>query len=60
MTALSMSQAEREEFLADVHVGVLAVESADGPPTVTPVWYLYDAGGRRADQHRHVDARSAR
>ena len=40
-----MSQTEREEFLAKVHVGVLAVESADGPPVVTPVWYLYEVGG---------------
>ena len=45
MTALSMSQAEREAFLAAVHVGVLAVESVDGPPVATPVWYLYEAGG---------------
>ena len=45
MTALTMSQTEREEFLAKVHVGVLAMESADGPPVVTPVWYLYEVGG---------------
>jgi len=45
MTALAMSQAEREAFLAAVHVGVLAVESVDGPPVATPVWYLYEAGG---------------
>ena len=45
MTALSMSQAEREAFLAAEHVGVLAVESVDGPPVATPVWYLYEAGG---------------
>ena len=40
-----MSRAEREAFLADVHVGVLAVESEDGPPTAAPVWYLYTPGG---------------
>jgi PPOX class probable F420-dependent enzyme len=45
MSELSMGRAEREEFLADVHVGVLAVESEDGPPTATPVWYLYSPEG---------------
>ena len=45
MTALTMSRAEREAFLADVHVAILAVESTDRPPTATPVWYLYTPGG---------------
>jgi hypothetical protein len=38
MSALQMSTTEREAFLADLHVGVLEVERADGPPLVTPVW----------------------
>lgn len=42
---LTMSQDEREKFLADVHVGVLAVERADGPPLAVPVWYDYRPGG---------------
>jgi PPOX class probable F420-dependent enzyme len=41
-----MSTTEREAFLADLHVGVLAVERADGPPLVTPIWYRYEPGGR--------------
>jgi len=42
----SMSQAEREEFLAGVHVGVLSVASADGRgPLTIPVWYTYQPGG---------------
>jgi PPOX class probable F420-dependent enzyme len=45
MSELSMSKQEREDFLAALHVGVLAVERADGPPLVTPVWYRYVAGG---------------
>ena len=45
MSALTMDRADREAFLADVHVGVLAVESANGAPTTTPVWYLYAPGG---------------
>ena len=40
-----MSKQEREEFLAALHVGVLAVERPDGPPLVTPIWYRYTPGG---------------
>lgn len=40
-----MSKEERDEFLAALHVGVLAVERPDGPPLVTPVWYRYEPGG---------------
>lgn len=45
MGALNMSRGERESFLADLHVGVLAVERADGPPLAAPVWYRYAPGG---------------
>jgi PPOX class probable F420-dependent enzyme len=45
MSKLSMSKDERENFLAALHVGVLAVERPDGPPLVTPVWYRYTPGG---------------
>ena len=42
----SMSRAEREEFLAGVHVGVLSVASGDGSgPLTVPVWYTYQPGG---------------
>lgn len=40
-----MSVEEREGFLAGVHVGVLAIERADGPPLAVPVWYGYEPGG---------------
>jgi pyridoxamine 5'-phosphate oxidase-like protein len=45
-----MSAVEREEFLADVHVGVLsaALGPALGPAgrtLVVPVWYSYQPGG---------------
>jgi nitroimidazol reductase NimA-like FMN-containing flavoprotein (pyridoxamine 5'-phosphate oxidase superfamily) len=45
--SLEMSAAEREEFLAGLHVGVLSVAAGDlrGPLTV-PVWYEYQPGGR--------------
>lgn len=45
MGQLSMNQAEREAFLADLHVGVLSVERPDGPPLATPIWYRYTPGG---------------
>ncbi len=45
--SVSMSRAEREAFLAEVHVGVLAVEAGQGKgPILTPVWYSYGPGGR--------------
>ncbi len=40
-----MSVEEREEFLADVHVGVISVERPDGPPLAVPIWYQYRPGG---------------
>jgi len=44
--SVSMSSAEREAFLADVHVGVLAVAAGQGRgPLTTPVWYSYQPGG---------------
>jgi PPOX class probable F420-dependent enzyme len=42
----NMSRAEREDFLAGLHVGVLAVASAGGAgPLTVPVWYTYQPGG---------------
>jgi PPOX class probable F420-dependent enzyme len=44
--SVNMSRAEREAFLAEVHVGVLAVAAGPGRgPLVTPVWYSYPSGG---------------
>jgi PPOX class probable F420-dependent enzyme len=43
---LTMSKSAREAFLADLHVGVLAVaDDAGGPPIASPVWYSYEPGG---------------
>lgn len=39
MSALSMTRAEREAFLAEVRIGVLGGDRPDGPPSLTPVWY---------------------
>lgn len=42
----SFSEAERQQFLADKHVGVLSVASADSrPPASVPIWYDYTVGG---------------
>jgi PPOX class probable F420-dependent enzyme len=42
----AFSDEERQNFLADKHVGVLSVEAADGrPPASVPIWYGYAPGG---------------
>lgn len=41
-----MTEQQREEFLADVHVGVLSVAGGPGrPPTSVPTFYAYEPGG---------------
>jgi nitroimidazol reductase NimA-like FMN-containing flavoprotein (pyridoxamine 5'-phosphate oxidase superfamily) len=40
-----MSNEERERFLADLHVGVIAVERPDRAPLTVPIWYAYESGG---------------
>lgn len=42
--SLAMTRAEREAFLADVHVGVIAIEREGGPPLAVPIWYDFDPG----------------
>ena len=39
-----MTGEEREAFLADVHVGVLAIDEPGRGPLALPVWYQYDDG----------------
>ena len=42
----SLSETERQDFLADTHVAVLSVAAADGrPPASVPIWYDYTPGG---------------
>src|SRR6266508_1581586 len=44
--SLAMTRAEREAFLADLHVAVLSVADVYGrAPLTTPVWYTYEPGG---------------
>ena len=45
MSSVSMSPQEREDFLAGLHVGVIAVGRPDLPPLAVPIWYDYEQGG---------------
>ncbi|NKY57057.1 pyridoxamine 5'-phosphate oxidase [Nocardia flavorosea] len=40
-----MTRAEREAFLADLHVGVIAIERPARAPLAVPIWYAYEPGG---------------
>ena len=40
-----MTRAEREAFLAEVHIGVLAINETSMGPSTAPIWYLYEPGG---------------
>lgn len=41
---LAMTRAEREAFLAEVHVGVIGIELPGAPPLCVPIWYDFDPG----------------
>jgi len=53
---------ERDDFLREANVAVLATVSRRGRPHAAPVWYLYDDGvlivstGRGSQKHRNVEA----
>jgi nitroimidazol reductase NimA-like FMN-containing flavoprotein (pyridoxamine 5'-phosphate oxidase superfamily) len=51
-----MTKAEREAFLADVHVGVLSIPEPGRGPLTAPIWYAYEPGG----ELRLVTGRSSR
>jgi nitroimidazol reductase NimA-like FMN-containing flavoprotein (pyridoxamine 5'-phosphate oxidase superfamily) len=40
-----MTKDEREAFLADVHVGIIAITEEGRGPMAVPVWYGYEPGG---------------
>ena len=43
---MSLSVEEREEFLAEPHIGALSVvERPDRAPLTVPIWYQYSPGG---------------
>lgn len=41
----TMTREERETYLAELHVGVIAVERPDRAPLAVPIWYGYEPGG---------------
>lgn len=45
MGSLDMSEEDRQAFLADVHVAVLAIEREDRAPLAVPIWYSYELDG---------------
>jgi hypothetical protein len=54
--SIAMTKKEREAFLAEVHVGVLAISESGRGPLAVPVWYAYEPGG----ELRFVTARGSR
>lgn len=42
MADTDMTVEQREAFLADLHVGVLAIERDGKGPLAVPIWYQYD------------------
>jgi uncharacterized protein len=40
-----LTKQEREEFLADVHVGIISISDEGRGPLTVPIWYAYDSGG---------------
>jgi nitroimidazol reductase NimA-like FMN-containing flavoprotein (pyridoxamine 5'-phosphate oxidase superfamily) len=41
----TMSENQREEFLAGVHVGILSLQEPGRGPLAVPVWYDYKSAG---------------
>ncbi|MCT7658317.1 pyridoxamine 5'-phosphate oxidase family protein [Mycobacterium deserti] len=41
----TMSSDEREQYLSELHVGVIAVERPGRAPLSVPIWYGYEPGG---------------
>ena len=41
----TMTNDEREKYLAGLHVGVIAVERPGRAPLSVPIWYSYEPGG---------------
>ncbi len=53
---------ERDAFLAESNVAVLATVDRRGRPHAAPIWYLYEGGvflmatGRGSQKHRNIEA----
>lgn len=44
MADFDMTTEQREEFLADLHVGILSIQRDGKGPLALPIWYRYDNG----------------
>lgn len=44
-SSLAMAPADRERFLMEARIAVVAHTREDGAPAVSPVWYVYEPGG---------------
>jgi nitroimidazol reductase NimA-like FMN-containing flavoprotein (pyridoxamine 5'-phosphate oxidase superfamily) len=42
--SLTMTKQEREEFLADLHVGIISIAEENRGPLTVPIWYSYTDG----------------
>ena len=49
-----MSRDEREAFLADLHVGILAIDEPGRGPMAMPIWYIYKDGTNPDGPERHI------
>ena len=54
--SITMTPAEIDRFLADTRHAVIATNSIDGPPQLSPVWYLY----RDGNVYAGIDSGSAK
>ena len=43
--ALAMTIEQREQFLADLHVGIISIPRKSKGPLAVPIWYDYSPGG---------------
>ena len=43
--SIVMSEQERQDFLAGVHVGIVSISEQGRGPVTVPVWYDYEPGG---------------
>jgi PPOX class probable F420-dependent enzyme len=60
-----MSDSEREEFLGQANVAVLASVGTNGAAHAAPIWYLYEDGeflmstGKGSQKHKNLEANPA-
>jgi len=44
--SLKMTINERQDFLADLHVGIISIPRENRAPLTVPIWYDYEPGGK--------------